>query len=200
MKPFIVAINAISGGGKTTITRELQKSLQENIPKVKALYFDDRNYDSDSGIEDTVEWIEAGADVNLFNLKRLADDIENLTKEDTEIIVMDYPFGYRHKLIGPYIDYSVFIDTPLDIAMARRILREYDEKIITDIKDVLDDMKNYLERGRNAYLFGLDNVRKNADFLVDGSLTVDEIVRCIYEMIAIEYPIKLVRALRKGEL
>ena len=179
MKSFIFAVNAISGGGKTTTTRELQKRL----PNSKALYFDDRNYDSDSGIEDTCEWIEAGADVNLFDLKRLADDIEKLKKENPDFIILDYPFGYRHNLIGPYLSYSIFIDTPLDVAMARRILREYDEKIITDISDVLADMKHYLERGRNAYLFGLDSVRENADFLVDGSLAVDKIVECIFEKV-----------------
>ena len=138
MKPFIVAINAISGGGKTTTTRELQK----RIPNSKALYFDDRNYDSDSGIEDICDWVEAGADINLFNLERLVDDIEKLKQENLDYIFLDYPFGYRHNRIGPYLNFSIFVDTPLDVAMARRILREYDEKIITDIKDVLDDKRN----------------------------------------------------------
>ena len=177
MAAFIIAINAISGGGKTATTRALQKRL----PNSKALYFDDRNYDSDSGIDDTCEWIEAGADVNLWDLQRLADDIENLKKENLDFIILDYPFGYRHKLIGPYLNYSIFVDTPLDLAMARRILREYDEKIVTDIADVLEEMKQYLKRDRNAYLFGLDSVRENADFLVDDSLSVDNIVGCIVD-------------------
>jgi len=176
MKPFIFAINAISGGGKTTTTRELQKRL----PNSTALYFDDRNYDSDSGIEDTGDWIEAGADVNLWDLTRLADDIEKLKQENLDFIIMDYPFGYRHKLIGPYLDYSIYINTPFDIALARRILREYDEKIITDITDVLDDMRHYLEFGRNLYLEGFEKVTKGQfDFLVDGSLPLDEIVDLI---------------------
>jgi len=180
MKPFIFAINAISGGGKTTTTRELQKRL----PNSKALYFDDRNYDSDSGIADTVEWIEAGADVNLWDLTRLAHDIDNLLKENLDFIILDYPFGYKHKLIGPYLDYSVYIDTPFDITLARRILREYDEKIITDITDVLDDMRHYLEYGRNLYLAGYEKVTKGqSDFIVDGSLALDEIVELICEKV-----------------
>ncbi len=47
-RTYIIAINAMSGGGKTTTTKELQKQL----PNAKALYFDDRNYDYDSGIDD----------------------------------------------------------------------------------------------------------------------------------------------------
>lgn len=73
MKPFILSVNAIAGGGKTTTTRELQKRL----PNAKALYFDD-NYDSDSGIDDIVKWINDGADVDLWDLARLAEDIDKL--------------------------------------------------------------------------------------------------------------------------
>jgi len=174
MKPFIFTVNAISGGGKTTITRELQKRLKNS----KSLCFDDRDYDFDSGIEDICKWVEDGADANYFNLERLADDIEKLKQENPDFIVMDYPFGYRHKQITPYINYSIFIDTPLDVAMARRILRDYDNFTAVNI---FDDMKQYLERGRNTYLFGLDDVKEEADFLVDGILTVDEIVECIVE-------------------
>ena len=117
MKPFIFSVNALAGGGKTTTTKELQKQL----PNAKALYFDDRNYDSDSGIYDIVEWMNNGADVNLWDLRRLADDIDKLITENPDFIILDYPFGYNHNLIGPYLDCTVFIDTPLDINLARRI-------------------------------------------------------------------------------
>jgi len=167
-KPFILAINAISGGGKTATTRALQKRLLN----ARALYFDDRNYDSDSGIEDICKWVEAGADVNRFDLRRLAEDIDNLVKENPDFIILDYPFGYRHKLLAPYLDYSIFIDTPLDVAMARRILRDYEDKIISDITDVLGGMRQYLEQGRSAYLFGLVAARESADFVVDGCMPV----------------------------
>ena len=176
MKPFIFAVNAISGGGKTAAVRELQKRLANS----KALYFDDRNYDSDSGIEDTVEWVEAGADVNLWDLTRLAGDIDNLIKESPEFIIMDYPFGYKHNLIAPYLDYSVFIDTPLDIALARRVIRDYDAETIVSI---FDDMRFYFERGRNADLFGLDFGKENADFIVCGSLKLDEIAELICDKV-----------------
>ena len=181
MESFIFAVNAISGGGKTATTKELQKLLSNS----KALYFDDRNYDSDSGIDDICKWIEDGADVNLFDLNRLADDIEALKQENLDFIIMDYPFGYRHKLIAPYLNYSIFIDTPFDIALARRILRDYDKETMIsawdDVSTIFDDMKHYLERGRNAYLCGPEEVKQAADFLVDGSLPLDKIVECIAE-------------------
>lgn len=176
MKPFIFSVNSISGGGKTTITRELQKQLSNS----KALYFDDRNYDSDSGINDIVEWIEAGADFNLWDLTRLVDDIEKLKQENLDFIIMDYPCGYKQKQIAPYLNYSIFIDTPFDIAMARRIIRDYNRDTV---ESIFDDMNFYLKRGREAYLYGLEDVRKKADFLVDGSLPLDKIIECISEKV-----------------
>ena len=116
----------------------------------------------------------------MFNLERLADDIKRLINENLDFIIIDYPFGYRHKQIAPYIHYSIFIDTPLDVAMARRILRDYNEK---NALEIFNDMKQYLERGRNAYLFGLESVKENADFLVDGSLAIDRIVDIICEKV-----------------
>lgn len=175
-KPYIIAINAISGGGKTIITKELQKQL----PNSRALYFDDRDYDSDSGVDDICKWIEDGADVNVFNLDLLAEDIEMLIKEAPEFIVMNYPFGYRHNLIAKYINYSIFIDTPLDIALARRIIRDYDN---TNIHNIFDDMNHYLIKGRNAYLYGLDSTKLSADFVVDGSKSVSDIVMIIIKKI-----------------
>lgn len=56
-KTFIVAINSLSGGGKTAVTER----LNENLDNVEALYFDDRDYDIDSGIIDICKWIDEGA-------------------------------------------------------------------------------------------------------------------------------------------
>lgn len=168
-RPFIIAINAISGGGKTTIAKELEKRL----PDSKALFFDDRNYDSDSGIHDICKWVEQGSDINQFNLERFANDIKTLLQNGCKYIILDYPFGHRHSLIGKYVDISVFIDTPFDVALARRIIRDYDK---TSIINIFDDMKSYLSQGRKAYLDGLDVCKNDADIIIDGNQNPDNII------------------------
>lgn len=180
-KTYVIAINAISGGGKTTIARNLENLL----PNAKALYFDDRNYDSDSGIDDICKWVDEGADVNRFNLDLLINDIEALINDSIEYIILDYPFGYRHHKIAPYIDVSIFIDTPLDIALARRIVRDYDQATIANISE---DMKHYLSKGRHAYLYSISSAISNADFVVDGSKSVNDIVDSIKNRIFEFYP------------
>ena len=186
MKPFIFSVNATAGGGKTTTTRALQKLL----PNAKAIYFDDRNYDTDSGISNMGKWIDEGANVNLWDLQRLADDIERLKQEHLEFIILDYPFGYKHNLIGPYLNCSIYIDTPLDITLARRILRDYDRETLicswndeNDISTLFDDMEYWLKGGRNYFLFGYEQGRNDADLIVDGSLTLDKIVDIICEKV-----------------
>jgi len=176
MKSFIFCINASSGGGKTSITKECEKKFLNS----KALYFDDRNYDSDSGINDICEWIDNGGDVNLWDLRRLSDDINKLIKDNYEYIILDYPFGYKHKQIGHYLNYSIYIDTPLDVSMARRILRDYNKETI---KTIFEDMEHYLEKGRNAYLFEYENIKREADLIIDGTLSIEKIVENIYEKI-----------------
>jgi len=173
--PIVVAIASVSGGGKTTITGELQR----RIPYADALYFDDEDYDTASGIVDICQWVEDGANYDLWNLQTFAERIQALlsnTALSRDFILLDYPFAYKQKQIGRFIDYAIFIDTPLDIAMARRILRDFSS---ISSRNLCEDMKGYLSRGRNAYLHMVNTIKPDSDYIVDGSLAVTVIVELI---------------------
>ncbi|CQR70355.1 hypothetical protein SOV_38910 [Sporomusa ovata DSM 2662] len=147
-KPIIVAKAAVSGGGKTTITRELCKQLTN----VKVLSFDDYDFDVANGLEDICEWVDNGADYKLWKLGPLATDIRLLLSKENQnldYILLDYPFAYKNEEIAQFIDYAIFIDTPLDIAMARRSLRDFANK---SIEEVCLELNDYLTHGRAAYL------------------------------------------------
>jgi len=172
-KPFIVSIAAVSGGGKTTVTRRLVESLDNS----KALFFDD--YEFPNQPDDICEWIEKGAELNEWNLKPLINDVKMLKSARTEpldYIILDYPFAYTHSGMNEFIDFAIFVDTPLDIAMARRILRDYTQ---ANIEEVRDELNQYLTRSRNAYLNALYTIKPNSDFIVDGSLPIESIVDSI---------------------
>ena len=113
----------------------------------------------------------------------MTDDIDRLIQETPDFIVLDYPFGHRHSLIGSYLNCSVFIDTQFDIALARRITRDYDRVIMvsswTGKASLFDDMEYYLKNGRHLYLHAIDESRKDADLIIDGSLAIDKIVDII---------------------
>ncbi|HBN86396.1 MAG TPA: hypothetical protein DDZ89_21440 [Clostridiales bacterium] len=118
-KPFIISISGISGSGKTTVANALKKRLANT----EVINFD--NISSDLLGRDYCEWSESGADSNEWTLTPIIDEIERLCLDPLKYIILDYPFGTAHSKVGSYVDFSVWVDVPLDIALARRILRDF---------------------------------------------------------------------------
>ncbi|WP_454190926.1 hypothetical protein [Paenibacillus sp. Marseille-Q7038] len=171
--PKIIAIEAVSGGGKTSVTSRLKQELNHS----RAIYFDD--YDLE-GPEDVIAWVERGADCNEWNLEPIINDVNNLLNSnpvDVKYILLDYPFSRLHHDLKN-IDLTVFIDTPLDIAMARRLLRDFRN---TNTEVIIDELNIYLSGGRIGYESMLKKTKPNSDLIIDGSLHIDDIIRIIQQ-------------------
>lgn len=172
--PFVVAIAGVSGGGKTTIA----KHLNERLHNSKTLFFDDYDFD---GPNDIIHWVDKGANYDEWNLAPLIIDIMGLLSEPLDFIVLDFPFAYKHSQTSKLIDLTVFIDTPLDIAMARRVIRDFKN---SSNESILIEMENYISQGRRGYLEMLKTIKPNSDIVVDGTLSVSKIGDKIYEVIS----------------
>lgn len=171
--PFVIAIAGVSGGGKTAVTTRLIQELYNS----KALYFD--NYDF-NGPKDIIKWVENGSDYNLWDLAPLIRDLEGLCNQRLNYIVMDFPFAYKHFKTGEFIDLAVFIDTPLDIALARRLSRDF-KAVPTGT--ILSDVENYIFQGRKGYIEMLNIIKPNSDIIIDGTQPISEIVNHICEQV-----------------
>lgn len=167
--PIVIAISGVSGGGKTTITSHLNESLHNS----ETLFFDKYDFD---GPADVIAWVDNGADYNEWNLDPLVRDIKNLRSKPLNYILLDYPFAYQNSQISNFIDFAVFLDTPLDVAMARRLLRDYKEGTS---KDIMGEMENYIAQGRKGYIEMLETIKPNSDLIVDGTLPVLQIVEIL---------------------
>lgn len=167
--PMVIAIASISGGGKTTIV----KQLSQQLPNSKALYFDD--YDLE-GPEDILEWVDRGANSNEWNLTPLIKDLKLLIEASPDYILLDFPFAYQHSRTKAIIDFTVFIDTPLDIALARRINRDFSE---CSTKEIMDYIAHYANHGRRGYLEMLSTVKPDCDWVIDGLLPASDIADLI---------------------
>ena len=181
-KPYVVSIAALSGGGKTTIVT----ALKERLAKSSVIYWDDYG-DEVNPTRDINEWAADGFDCNEWNTKPVAVDIERLLKEPLDYIILDYPFGYLNEFVGKHIDLTVYIDTPLDVALARRIIRDYTSRSresdfgLADIEELslagLDgELRWYLTNSRPTYAKMPEMHKPVSDLVINGTKSTDEIV------------------------
>ena len=184
-RPYVISIAAPSGGGKTTVVGELKKRLANSA----VLYWDDYGdeVDPDRDINDV-------QDYNEWNTKPIAVDIERLLNEPHDYIILDYPFGYMNDCVAKYINLTVFIDTPLDVAMARRIIRDYTSRSKesdfglapvdeVSLKALDNELRWYLTRSRPTYERFAKAHRPVSDIIADGTKSPEKIAESIMEYI-----------------
>ena len=198
MPATIVCISAPSGGGKTTIVQQ----LIQRVPNAVALYFDDY----DERVEganlhpvDLQQWLAAGADYNAWQMPGLLRDLQQLKTGQSlspqsgasppapALVWLDAAMGRANVTLRPYIDFMVFIDTPLDVAMARRIQRDYAdhtyETASTQLAQLHAMTSAYLTWARAAYLELSRQVKPRSDLVLDGCLAVDVLSTCIVDAV-----------------
>ena len=152
-RPFVISISGLSGSGKTDVTN----ALRSQLVNAAVISFDDYG-DSVYLNRDINDWSE-DSNGDEWHTKPVAADVERLLNEQLDYIVLDYPFGYGNRLVGQYINLAVYIDVPLDVALARRIIRDYTSREentnVADVEEVslagLDkELRFYLSRSTVA--------------------------------------------------
>lgn len=167
----VIAVAAVTAGGKTTAVNEIIMRLANT----KVLHFDD--YEFEGEVDNFYQWVLDGADYNVWNLEPLEKDILNIQNNGTcDYLFLDYPFAYCNEQIRKYIDVAVFIDTPLDIALARRILRDMRNASGEEIRN---DLEGYLKYARIAYVQMQKDILPSSDYVIDGTMSIESIVENI---------------------
>jgi len=163
--------------------------LKDRLASSAVLFWDDYGdeVDPDRDINDV-------QDYNEWNIQPIVASIERLLNEPHDYIILDYPFGYMNDCVVKYIDLTVFIDTPLDVALARRIIRDYTSRStksdfgLADVDEVsleaLDkELRWYLTRSRPTYARFSEDHKTVSDLIVDGTKSPEEIVNEIIAFI-----------------
>ncbi len=197
---FVIGISSVSGGGKTAVATKLTELLQDAV----MLCFDDYD-DSTIHPEDLHAWLAAGADYDVWKTPGLTRDLQSLTTgnqitspadgspiQAAKYIVFDAPIERAHADTGMFIDFMVFINTPLDIAMARRLLRDITSPTGQGAEDSIESLKadlfSYLNGGRLLYLELENQIKSNCDIVLDGRFTVDKLATTIYMRLSQQQP------------
>lgn len=171
----IIAFGAVSAGGKTTVVN----AIKDRLPRTVSLHFDDYSFEGE--VEDFSKWVSEGADVHVWDLSPLRADIERIIRSgEYDYLLLDYPFAYQHQMINNYLDCCIFIDTPLDIAMARRVLRDMKEATADEIRNEMD---TYLKCARIAYVQMLKDHLSTSDYVIDGAKELEDIINEAMEIV-----------------
>jgi|GEM_PF-237906 len=170
----IIGIQGIAGSGKTTLTRALGKALNATT-----LFWDDFDPIS-TGPSDYIEWFKTSKDHNDWQYGKLAEVLQSLKEGKsltcpathrvlipTKYVIFDAPLGYDHKATGQWIDFLVYLDTPPDIALARRLYRDYQPNAKRNDNDILEEIFHYLESARPVFMAAYE-MKDKADLILDG--------------------------------
>ena len=88
----IIAIGAVTAGGKTTVVN----AVKDRLPRTSSLHFD--NYSFEGEVEDFSKWVSEGADVHVWDLSPLKTDIDKIVRSGECIPASDDKtlFGLLH--------------------------------------------------------------------------------------------------------
>jgi len=193
---YVIAVSGAIGAGKTALVT----ALSERLGDATVVYMDHYQRFTDLSIEAVRDWVRAGADPNTLDIPDLASHIQQLKQgnpvqdsvtgciqQPAKYILVETQFGRQRKDLADCIDFLIWIDVPLDIALARKI-RQFIGSGDQDAGSLHphwlgEYLDNYLSLIRELLLAQRRSMRADADMIVDGaealphliSVTADEI-------------------------
>jgi len=179
----IIAVSAPVGGGKSSLVRGLARAFEG----ATAIHFDHYETLTERPVEEMKSWLRDGGNVDELVIERLPEDLARL-KSGTAVvdptglpvppgdyIFFETPFARQHPATGALIDMSIWIDTPLDVALARN-LREFTRRpeMSADLGSWLGPyLDSYLDVVRDLLLLQREMVGGHADLVLDGMTSIE---------------------------
>jgi len=170
---YVVVVSGVTGSGKTTLINALHKKLDSIV-----ISFDDYNIDAlpsappiDTPVKDAV---------NQYDISDLMTDFKKVNNH-YPFILIDFPFGYKNKTLAPFIDKVIYVKTPLDICLARQVIRDYQDK---STGEIMEWLKTYLDFARPIFVDHEQFVSDDADLVIDGTLPLDDKLNLILKSIS----------------
>ena len=162
-KPYLIGITGCSGSGKTFVIEELKKTFDKKIVIIsqdnyykdtaklvkerweRADYDRPEAFDNDLLVQDLKDLKEGKtAHIPVYDFKTSKRLKEEISIGTASIIIVEGLFVFNVKGIREHLDYKVFLDSDADMRLARRILRDINDRGET-AKTVAQSIQWYLE-------------------------------------------------------
>jgi uridine kinase len=200
----VVGIAGVAGAGKSTLVRE----LLARWPGSSSIHVDHYQRITRQPVAAIVEWMERGADFDEFQIPVLGEHLQRLKAgeavldpltlariEPLGVLLFETHFGRAHRATGSQIDLMVWIETPLDVALARNVaamlvpMRTGSVAPTPERLNALDGyLQNYLRGVRRLAAFQRERLRADADITLDGLLPPSELAEAARRAIAERLP------------
>ena len=188
-----IAVCGTAGAGKSTLVGALEKAL----PDATAIHIDSYQRISEQPVRKIVEWMERGADFDEFSIPLIGEHLAQLRRgvavrdprsgrelRPAKYILFETHFGRAHRDSGRHVDLLLWIDTPLDVALARNVLDLIAPLIERHKLDVPWENIAALQRYLAGYLADVRRLRlaqrelicAEADVILDGAAPFEELL------------------------
>jgi uridine kinase len=184
----VISIASPPGGGKTTLSRLLSARLHD----APILHYDDYEALTRRSPAEIERWLDDGARLDEIPVPGYAEKLTSLKAAGTAHVVVDGPLGRAHPPTAAMIDFLFFIDTPLDIALARVVRKQAKLAAHTPDRDgalkfagwLEGYLDNYARFMRRSYVMQRALVLPQADHVLDGTLTPDRLAEAMLGTLA----------------
>jgi uridine kinase len=130
-RPLVIVVSGSSGAGKSSLVAALASALRSEGSSARTLHFDDFTDVPDLPGGDLLGWLGRGADPREWRTPAMERALRDLLGARDEprpgrgAVLVEEPFGRSRPPFDVEADLSVHLRLPPQIALARRLLREF---------------------------------------------------------------------------
>jgi uridine kinase len=183
-KAFVLGLSGVPGTGKSTLLNLLLRDFNT----AQAVYYD--RFDPGMTDAQICDWVARNGDPNELAFADLVRELTRLTQAQADapqrpLVFFETAFGRIHKTTGAFIDFHVWIDTPLEIALSRAslvFLAAQRNQRPEAASDFIAWMTRYMQDYpllRQLYLSMNEKMASTADLILDGTQPAETLVASV---------------------
>jgi len=168
---MLIGIYGGAGAGKSTLAKYLKSEFQSQSKTVSVIHLDDYYYQDNIcgqyliGKRNGKRFLDANHPDSIDSnaIQELIDD------NNSAIIILEGLFPLCIQSLAKQLHTSIYIDTPADIRLGRKIVRKLEEQN-TPPQVVFE---NYIDTVRDRHYEFIEPCKDKADLVIDGLLNTN---------------------------